>query len=147
MKKTLFILLVIAIGSCQDIENCDTNDEWNFMIVDFLDRETQTPVKIGFTITASGSPFQFVPFEDSTGIGLPLDPNSETVTFSFDSLGTSVSYSLEVSYDTQVSIFDEDCEPSFTFMNLDTVSYSFDSLSIPGRITNRQVDSNVQVFF
>ena len=150
MKKFIYIISVFVLASCQDIENCDSNDEMPEMVLEFLSRETQLPVKVGFTITASGSPYSFEPFEDSTGVGLPLDPNAETVTFFFDSLQTSVRYELEMSYETQVSIFDEACRTSVTFLNLDTLderSYTFDSLSIPGTTTNRLIQTNVQVFF
>ena len=117
------------------------------MILQYLDQTTNQPVKVNFTVTASGSPYQFIPFDDSTSIPLPLDPNAASVTFNFDSVGSTTSYELEISYETQLSIFDESCDPSFIFLNLDTVRYSFDSLSIPGRITNREIPTNVQVFF
>lgn len=134
-------------ASCQDIESCDANDEVSYMVVDFLDHETGSPKKQGFTITSASSPYEFVPFSDSLGVALPLDPNKNSLVFFFDSLGTTVHYELEVSYEVQVSIFDEKCDPSFVFSNLDTLRYSFDSVAIPGRITNRQIETNVQVYF
>ncbi|GAB4233400.1 MAG: hypothetical protein Tsb0034_06630 [Ekhidna sp.] len=102
---------------------------------------------MGFTITADDSPFQFVPFTDSTGVGLPLDPERGSVTFHFDSVGTSVSYDLQVSYDTEISIFDPKCDPSFTFTNLDTVRQTFDSTVVVGTVTNRQLNTNVAIYF
>ena len=146
VRKSIYIIALMLLGACQDIENCDTNDEQGFMVVAFLDKESGAPVKAGFTITAAGSPYSFTPFTDSTAVGLPLNPDAESVTFFFDSLGASVRYQLEISYETQVSIFDEGCDPSIIFTNLDTLSYTFDSLSIPGTITNRLIDTNVQVF-
>ena len=147
MRKLLVISCLIAFSSCQDIEDCGTNDEQRFMAVAFLDKETNGSKAVNFTISSGSSLLFNVPDTSYTVIGLPLDPSSESLQFQFDSLGTSVSYQLEVSYETQVSIFDEGCEPSFTFFNLDTINYSFDSLSIPGTVTNRQISTNVQVFF
>lgn len=141
------ILGMVAFAACNDIENCDANDELDFMIVRFFDKETRAAKQMGYTITADNSPFSFVPFTDSTGVGLPLNPDTESTTFFFDSAGTDVHEELVISYETQVSIFDPDCDPSFTFTALDTVRYTFDSLSIPGRITNRQLSTNVAIYF
>lgn len=147
VKKTIFILTIFLFGACQDIANCDTNDEQSFMILEFLDKETEEPIKTGFTITATGSPYAFIPFrDDSSAVRLPLNPNEGSVTFYFDSLDTSIRYELEMSYGTQVSIFDEDCPPSITFMNLDTLRHTFSAVKIPGTITNRLIETNVQVF-
>ncbi len=145
MKKLFLIFSLGLFLSCNDIENCDTNDEQDFMVLRFFDLATQSTKKVGFTITASDSPYQFVPFDDSTGIGLPLNPNTDQTSFLFTS-DTSI-FELVISYDLQLSLFDDACDPSFVFSNLDTVSYTFDSLSIPGTITNRQLDTNVEVFF
>lgn len=141
------IISFVGFCACQDIENCDANDEQRFMVVRFLEKESGQPKEANFSITDSGSPIEFLILEDLTGVALPLNPNSETATFFFDSLETNVHFELEMGYKTQVSVFDEACDPSFTFINLDTVRYTFDSLSIPGRITNRQIETNVQVFF
>lgn len=147
MKKLISILSVCLLTACSDIENCDTNDDLSFMTVRFFDKETKVSKQMGFTITADNSPYTFVPFEDSTGISLALDPNSDQTTFHFDSLGTSVRYDLIMSYDLQVSIFDPKCDPSLTFINLDTVSQTFDSTVVVGTVTNRQLSTNVEIYF
>ena len=146
MKKLSIIILGLIIASCQDIENCGTDDNLDFMILRFFDYETQSAKKVGFTITAENSTDQFKPFADSTGVGLPLNPDDPTTTFFFDS--DTSHFELEMSYDQfRVSIFDPKCEPALTFIGLDTVRYTFDSLSIPGTVTNRQLDTNVEVYF
>ena len=147
MRKLLAISCLIVLAACQDIENCDTNDEQRFMILAFLDKETNAAKTVNFAITSGSTVLLNDPEASYSSIGLPLDPNSESVTFLFDSVGTAVSYQLKIGYETQISIFDEDCDPSITFLNLDTIRYTFDSLSIPGTVTNRQIDTNVQVFF
>ena len=146
MKKLIFILVVAFGSACQDIENCDTNDEWGFMFVQFLDKETNDVKPVRFTVFADDLT-AFVPDTSYTSLGLHLNPNAESVVFRFDSVGTAITFEMEISYETQFSIFDDDCDPSLTFVNLDTVRYSFDSLSIPTQITNRLIDTNVQVFF
>ena len=148
MKKLVILLSILSIVCCNDIENCDANDNRDFMILRFYDIETKSEKKVGFQVTSGdfiyGEGFYF---EDSTAIGLPLNPNSETITFLFDSIYTSMSYEIEMSYKTQLSIFDPDCNPFFIYSNIDTIRYTFDSLSIPGTITNRQLNTNVEIYF
>lgn len=145
MKKLVFILILIGAFACQDIESCAANDEQGFMILEFRDIESSQAKKVGFVIGSGNTTYSGIYSSDSTLVGLPLDPNSTETSFFF--LTDTSSFDLTMGYETQVSIFDEGCDPSFTFMNLDTIQYSFDSLSIPGRITNRQIGTNVQVFF
>lgn len=146
MKKIGIVLFGLFILSCQDIENCGTDSNLDFMILRFFDFETKASKKVGFLITAEGSPNAFVLSSDSTAVGLPLNPDDPTTTYFFAS-DTSM-FELEISYDkVQVSIFDPECEPSYTFIGLDTVRYTFDSLSIPGTITNIQLSTNVEVYF
>ena len=145
VKKVIPIVSFVLLLSCQDIANCDANDEQRLMVLEFLSLETKEPRKVGFLIGSGNVVYEGIYSLDSTLVNLPLDPNNPETSFFF--LTDTSSFGLTVSYETQVSIFDDDCEPSFTFMNLDTISYSFDSLSIPGRITNRQIETNVQVFF
>lgn len=146
MKKFAIILLGLVIISCQDIENCDTNDDLDFMVVRFYDRESESPKKVGFTITAENSPYSFTPFTDSTGVGLPLNPGDTTTIFFFDS--DTSHFELEISYDElQVTIFDPKCDPSYTFIGLDTVRQTFDSTVVVGTVTNRQISTNVEIYF
>ena len=146
MKKLIIILLGLAIISCQDIENCDTDDDQNFMVVRFYDLQSASSKKVGFTITAENSPYNFAPFTDSTAVGLPLNPDDTTTTFFFDS--DTSHFELEISYDQkQVSIFDPKCDPSYTYIGLDTVRQTFDSTVVVGTVTNRQLSTNVEVYF
>ncbi|MEQ9466928.1 MAG: hypothetical protein RLN88_05915 [Ekhidna sp.] len=159
MKKLEIILFGLLILSCQDIENCGTDDNRDFIIVRFFDFETKDPKVVGFTFTAENSPYQFrfladttvstsgdtTIVSDSTFILLPLDPSTSSTRLLFDSDTTS--HFIELSYDKEYSIFDPACEPSLIFLNIDTVGYSFDSLSIPGTVTNRQLSTNVEVYF
>jgi len=159
VKKLAFIFIGFIILSCQDIENCGTDDNLDFIILRFFDLETQNPKTVGFVFTADGSPYRF-PFladtsisssgdttivSDSTFVLLPLNPLSATTTLQFDS--DTSSHLIELSYEPVYSIFDPDCEPSLTFKNIDTVRYTFDSLSIPGTVTNSQLSTNVEVYF
>lgn len=81
---------------------------------------------------------------DSTFVLFPLNPDTETTTFRFDT--DTSNHVMELSYEVEYSIFDPECEPSLTFKKIDTVRHTFDSLSIPGRVTNRQLSTNVEIF-
>lgn len=147
MKKLISILSVCLITACSDIENCDTNDDQSTMIIRFLDKETNAAKEVGFAVRAGSLVLlDGMSTEAYTGLALPLDPNSNQTTFTFDSIGTSVNYELVMSHDVQVSIFDPDCDPSFTFINLDTVRQTFDSTVVVGTVTNRQLSSNVEIY-
>lgn len=146
MKKLLIILSVCLIGACNDIENCNANDDLSYMIVRFFDKETAANKKVGFLIGsgtfAYGEGFWA---EDSTAIALPLNPNTEQTTFFF--ISDTSNHELVMSYDVEASIFDPDCSPSFTFLNLDTLSQTFDSTVVVGTVTNRQLSTNVEIYF
>lgn len=132
--------------SCQDIENCDTDDNLDFMILEFHDLESKATKKVGFVVTAENSPYRFPLSDDSTLVALPLNPDDPTTTFFFES--DTSNFEVEMSYeDLEITIFDPKCDPSYSFIGLDTVRYSFDSLSIPGTVTNRQISTNVEVYF
>ncbi len=136
----------MLILSCCEIENCNANDELDFFVLRFFQKDDLTRKKVAFKVTSGDVDYGLNYAKDSTSIELPLDPNKEVVTFRFDSLDSDVSHELTLSYETQVSIFDPKCPPSFYFMNLDTIAYTFDSVSIPGKLTNVQLDTNVEVF-
>jgi len=162
VKKLFLISLLVAFSACNDIEDCDTDENLDFFILRFYDIESQSAQKVAFEVTSEVSNADETTiflygdccyFSDSTGIALPLNPDAGLATFQFDSVGADVSYSLTVSYETNVSIFDEDCPPSFFFTALDSVNYTFDSLAIPVDFTTRQlittttVNPNVEVYF
>lgn len=157
MKNLMIILILISSVSCQDIENCLTNDEQRVIILRFFDSDDESPKNGNFRITADNSPYEFgfiadtvisagdtTIVSDSTFIALPLNPETPTTTFFFDA---DTSFYLELSYETNLSIFDPGCPPSLYFTNIDTVSYSFNAVAIPGTITNRKLGTNVEVYY
>lgn len=151
MKKLAIILTGLLVLSCQDIENCDTDDNRDFIIVRFFDLQSQDPKTVGFTFSVEGSPYQWrfladtTIVSDSTFILLPLNPLTETTRLQFDT--DTSSHFIELSYLTEYTIFDPACDPSLTFTNIDTVRQSFDSTIVVGTVTNRQLDTNVEVYF
>ena len=145
MKKSTIILLALVVLGCQDIENCDTDNNLDFMIVRFFDIETASSKKVGFIIGSGTTAYTDIYSADSTLAVLPLDPANPETSFFF--VSDTSNHELVMSHEVSFSIFDPKCDPSITFFNLDTVRYTFDSLSIPGTITNRQLSTNVEIYF
>ncbi len=159
MKKGLIIsLLLPLIFACGDIENCGTDQNLEFMFVRFFDKETKQAKKVGFEVFSSDPFVQFLlpavtKIEDGDTtivreaevLGLPLNTESSTISYFFNS--DTSSHELVVSYDREVSIFDPDCEPSLTFINLDTVRQTFDSTVVVSRITNIFITTNIEIYF
>ncbi|MEM9337233.1 MAG: hypothetical protein AAGA66_00775 [Bacteroidota bacterium] len=157
MKKTIFILFSFIALSCQDIDSCAGDSNLPFMVVRSFDIDTGSPKKIGNfqRITSEGN---IIPFDsgfysiDSTTVFLFLNPDDTITTYFFDSAesadGFEISdFELQMVYDPEFSIFDPECPPSILFTNLDTLKSTFDSTVISGRVTDRQLTSNVEVFF
>lgn len=146
VKKLIAILCVLLFTTCRDIENCGADDNRSFMVVKFLDINSKSSKKVGFVVTAKGSPNRFALSSDSTAVGLPLNPEDTVSTFFFNS--DTSSHELQVSYDkVEVKLFDPKCQPSYTFIGLDTVRQTFDSTVVVGEVTNVQLKTNVEIYF
>lgn len=145
MKKLVFILLGLLVFSCEDIENCNADDNLEVMIVRFFDLENESAKKVGFSIGSGSTVFSGIFSEDSTSIVLPLDPAASTTSFFF--VSDTSNHELVMQHEAQFSIFDDKCDPSITFFNLDTVRQTFDSTVVVGTVTNRQLSTNVEIYF
>lgn len=146
MKKAIFLFFSsILVFSCSDIDRCESDSNLSFMIVRFYDIETTSSKKVGFRISADDDPRLFELEDDSLEVGLFLNPIDTTTTFYFDT--DTMDYSLQVRYNQEFSIFDPACDPSLTFIGLDTLSSSFDSTVVVGRVTNAQLPTNIEVYF
>lgn len=115
------------------------------MVITFHDAETKTSKKSGFRIFEAGSTTQFGLSDDSLAVGLPLDPMDTSLTFLFDT--DTLDYTLKVRYDPEFSLFDPGCDPSLIFTGLDTLNSTFDSTAIIGRVTDRLLPKNIEVYF
>lgn len=150
MKYLVCFLFFGLVWGCRDIENCDADTNQDFFVLSFYDLETTAAKKVAFEISAQGRVFgegDYAYSADSTSVSLPLNPESNQVTFTLDSPGVAVVESLVLSYEKKVSLFDPDCPPSLYYEAIDTVFHTFDSLTLPGRITNSQIETNVAVYF
>lgn len=170
MKKLGIILLGLIIISCQDLENCDTISETSFLFVELFDATDSTERKLLYgyrsaneiifqpdttiegtdtTIWKAGDTLILgntgIILSQSPIVSLPLSIADNSSIFSFQT--DTMDYSLSVSYQKEVSIFDPSCEPAVTLKNLNVLSHSFDSLSILNNQTNLLLGVNFEVYF
>lgn len=147
-RSGIIILILGLLVGCQDIDNCTSDSNTDFMIVRFFDAETKTAKKVRFLVSTRDRTDVFFGFpEDSMAIGLPLDPTRTSLAFLFDSDTSDNDFELEISYDQAFQIFDPDCPPSLFFNGLVTIRSSFDSTAVRGTVTNRQLTTNFEVYF
>lgn len=141
------VLVLMLLTGCQDIENCDADENYEFMIIDFYDLSTQEEKQVGFEVSTPFESYGFSTYsDDSTSLALYLNPADTTATFYFDS-DTLDQFTLQVSYQKQFSIFDPECPASVAYTSLDTVAQTFDSTVVVGTITNAQIGTNVEIYF
>ena len=145
MRKVLFLLFAVFTFACGDIDSCTSDSNQSFMILRFYDAETKAAKKVGFRVSANESLDLFGLSTDSLAIGLSLDPEDTTVLFHFDT--DTIDHSLELRYRTEISIFDTQCDPSVLFIGLDTLNSTFDSTAIIGTVTDRELTTNIEVYF
>ena len=98
------------------------------MVLRFFDIKTKESKKVGFRVSANHNEALFGLSNDSLAIGLPLDLLDTATAFFFDS--DTNDYSLQVRFDKEFSLFDPACDPSWTFVGLDTLSSTFDSTAV-----------------
>ncbi len=147
MRKT--VVIVISVGvmftSCRDIESCGNNPSLSFMTVQFFDKSTKVSKKVGFSISPVNQDTVFQLAMDSLSVGLSLNSDDTVSAFIFDTDTTD--YVLRVRYDVQFAIFDPACDPTVRFSELDTLSSTFDSTTVTGRFLDRQLSTNIEVYF
>lgn len=145
MKIFGVMLIIFSIAGCSEVVDCK--------------RETKTTVRISFfkitdgssleiafdTITAIGTDSIFFTVKDSLSVyDIPLDPNSISTTFIF--IKASVTDTLNLGYENQFVIIDQDCAPEIAFNNLEIINTSFDSLKIVERRLLIEVENNIKIF-
>ena len=79
----------------------------------------------------------------STTIYLPVNGESTTSTFNFYT--DSMDFFVELSYESQWTIFGEDCDPSLFISGLYTVAYNFDSLALINDILDADISENLEI--
>lgn len=83
---------------------------------------------------------------EGNAIALPLNAAADTVTYFCLLPDGQYTDTFRLKYGREFSIYDKDCDPSLTYINLDTVSQTFDSMVVSGNVTNIQISTNIEVY-
>jgi len=149
MNRIVYVILVlILISGCVDDELCigtGTNIV-KLKIFDFSD--PTTPLSVTFIgIEVIGDPESFPSYADSTlsAIDLTLDPNNENTTFIL--LTASRVDTLDLQYLIRPKLISPACGPEFTFNQLEVIEYTFDSLYLQEPSIEREVETNIRIYY
>jgi len=145
MKIIWVMLIIFSIVACSEVVECSRETKTTAR-VSFFKKSDGTSLAIAFdTITAIGSESIFFSAKDTLSIyDLPLDPNGNSTTFIF--IKASVTDTLNLGYENQFVIIDEDCVPEIAFNNLEILNTSFDSLKIVESRLLIEVENNINIF-
>ncbi len=145
MKILWVVILVLIVVACNEVVDCSRETKPTARI-SFFKKIDGTPLIISFdTIGALGSDSIFFTVKDTLSIyDLPLDPQGNNTAFIF--IKESEIDTLDLRYENQFVIIDEDCVPEIAFNNLEILSTSFDSLIIVENRLLIEVENNIKVF-
>lgn len=142
LRDVFIVFCLLALVSCTSIEDCQNDPNRSFVILRFQHDDI-----VAFdSITVNNLNRLEGDTDTLTGLGVFIDPNLTQSLFTFYT--DSTDYQLEISYQTQVQIFEIDCDPSMYVYDLDTIRQSFDSLSIQQTIlTNYNLNGDLTIYF
>lgn len=138
-KRNLFLILVIVIWGCNEIEQCQLESNRDGFTLGFYKLSDSTAYESTSFLVTPG----FI-FEDSIDVVFPLDPQDTTVTYVF--VTDSMDYNLELSYDAIYYLFSPDCDPSIRFFDLKVLSTNFDSVAVISDIVDIQIPLNFEIY-
>lgn len=161
------------MDACRDIDNCEADDNRDFMIIRFYESDTTSLISknVNFSFLAEGAQTLIsmdsvdkvfdvdttiydifleagdtLRIPEGNAVGLPLNAAADAIIYYCVLPNLQISDTLQLSYFKEYSVFDPECSPSLTYVNIDTISQTFDSLAIVGRVTNRQLTTNIEIY-
>ena len=146
IKTILFLTLITA---CVNDELCVGNgtNEIQLKFVEY-DSDPESVISITFdSIGVSGEPLAYPTFSDSTAfeIGLTVDPDSTWTRFVF--ITPTRTDTLDVNYFVTPSLISVQCGPELLYSKLDTLYNTFDSLAIIQETFDREVETNIKIYY
>lgn len=157
--------------ACRDIESCNADPARQELIIQFLSDTSGAIQNVNYSFLPAGSDVlfvfdstyfvaeedtiiygTFVPEGDSILLpegnraALDLDANRDSITYYFILPDGTIPDTLNLRYNREFSIYDPECPPSLTYVNIDTVSQTFDSLKIVGTVTDVQITTHIEIY-
>lgn len=145
-NRILCFLIIIAVLGCNEIKECDLDDNRKFAVIEFYDISNGTirDTLIFNQVYSLQSPYNFADtILEITG--LPLDPSGDFTAFIFET--DTGDFDLDFTYKREFSVYSVECDPSIKFYNLAGSSTAFDSVEIVNPILNRDEFTNVKIYF
>jgi len=148
MNRIFIIYILLLFASCVDDELC-VGEGTNIVKVKIFDiNDPTTPLAVTFDgIDVSGDPEVFPTYADSTlsAINLTVDPNEIYTRYI---LHTSTrSDTLEIGYAVQPKLISPTCGPELLFSQLEVIRHSLDSLYIEESQIEREVETNIRIYY
>jgi len=139
------LLLIFSIAACSEVVDCSRETKTTARI-SFFKKSDGTSLVIAFDTIMTIDPDNifFTALDSANVYDLPLDPNVNSTTFIF--IKASVMDTLNLGYENQFVIIDEDCVPEIAFNNLEILNTSFDSLKIVEIRLLIEVENNINIF-
>lgn len=147
-KKLLFLFNLVLLGmlggGCTEFPDCQ-NPYTPYARAGFFSKATKAAVATPFTEVAIVENGEILYQRDTLSVfKLPLDPNGNQTTFTFDN-GSGVE-TIVLTHDSKVRILSPDCGPYQYFYNISLASTTFDSVVVNSTVADLNLPVNVSVF-
>jgi len=143
----VYISLVLALISCNDIKDCQLKDDTSGVVIALFDLDTTSVTeRLDFTsITIENLERPLLNVETTlSAFALPVNKLDTTITYFFES--DAGMDTMVLSYKSQYYIFFEECDPAQRFFDLKVISHTFDSTSVVNTELNNEIIRNVEVY-
>ena len=139
------LIVFLLVLACNDIKDCDLDENRNFAVVSFYDKSDGT-LRDTLYFNRVISPGYIYEIDSVFGsVALPLDPNGEIMEFELET--DTLNYDLTVQYSTIVTIPSVECGPSVKIEDLQWSSSAFDSVALVNPILNYDELINAEIYF
>ena len=143
MRIMPLVLIGMLLG-CEPILDCQLDANSNAFYMEF---NHSSGLQVSFD-SVKNSLIETVFFDaDSsyTTIQLPITEASPGLRYTF--FTDSTDYFLEVTYESRLNLYGDDCPPSNYFFNLEITNHNFDSVVVTNPELDRRLFENIQAFF
>ena len=143
MRIMPLVLIGLLLG-CEPILDCQLDANSNAFYIQF-NHSTGSQVAFNSVMNDRLETVFFDADSSFTLIQLPLTEEAASLRYSF--LTDSTDYFLDVSYQSRLNLYGDDCPPSTFFFDLEVTNHNFDSVAVTNTDLDRRLFENIQVFF
>jgi hypothetical protein len=156
MRLSFLFVFGVWLLSCQEIKDCELESSTDYAILryyeaDSVSQNTKTVAFINVSeVDVSAYVISSIFDSDSTNdtvnaVALFTNPTDTLVKYLFET--DSIIYDLTLDYKPHLRILYDECDPVYSY-KLDTAySTNFDSVVVRNNILDREVSTNIEVYF